>query len=168
MWGIHRGPVNPPPPHKWPVTQKMFPFDDVIKKETCLNVCDRHRHKCQAYVRLVIWIVFMAKISYLCHSASNHKLQAIAYSPASVFARNNKSASGNLGIKKPKAFTVCTHNARTPFAFVDLQHFVFRNRVCCFTENKQCVCASLGQGRIKQATSSMSPWASLVASDSNR
>ena len=26
--GIHRWPVNSP--HKWPVTQKMFPFDDVI------------------------------------------------------------------------------------------------------------------------------------------
>ena len=26
--GIHRGPMNSP--HKWPVTRKMFPFDDVI------------------------------------------------------------------------------------------------------------------------------------------
>ena len=26
--GIHRGPGNSP--HKWPVTRKMFPFDDVI------------------------------------------------------------------------------------------------------------------------------------------
>ena len=26
--GIHRPPVNSP--HKWPVTRKMFPFDDVI------------------------------------------------------------------------------------------------------------------------------------------
>ena len=26
--GIHQGPVNSP--HKWPVTLKMFPFDDVI------------------------------------------------------------------------------------------------------------------------------------------
>ena len=26
--GIHRGAVNSP--HKWPVTRKMFPFDDVI------------------------------------------------------------------------------------------------------------------------------------------
>ena len=26
--GIHRGPVNSP--HKWPVTRKMVPFDDVI------------------------------------------------------------------------------------------------------------------------------------------
>ena len=28
VWVIHRGPVNSP--HKWPVTRKMFPFDDVI------------------------------------------------------------------------------------------------------------------------------------------
>ena len=28
VWGIHRGPVNSP--HKWPVTRKMFPFDEVI------------------------------------------------------------------------------------------------------------------------------------------
>ena len=28
VWGLHRGPVNSP--HKWPVTRKMFPFDDVI------------------------------------------------------------------------------------------------------------------------------------------
>ena len=26
--GIHRGPVNSP--HRWQVTRKMFPFDDVI------------------------------------------------------------------------------------------------------------------------------------------
>ena len=28
VWGIHRGPVNSQ--HKWPVTRKMFPFDDVM------------------------------------------------------------------------------------------------------------------------------------------
>ena len=32
--GIHRGPVNSP--HKWPVTRKMFPFDDVIMIDTIL------------------------------------------------------------------------------------------------------------------------------------
>ena len=31
VWGIHRGPVNSP--HKWPVTRKMFPFDDVIMNQ---------------------------------------------------------------------------------------------------------------------------------------
>ena len=30
VWEIHRGPVNSP--HKWPVTRKMFPFDDVIMR----------------------------------------------------------------------------------------------------------------------------------------
>ena len=30
--GIHRWPVNSP--HKWPVTRKMFPFDDVIMIHT--------------------------------------------------------------------------------------------------------------------------------------
>ena len=30
--GIHRRPVNSP--HKWPVTRKMFPFDDVIMMTT--------------------------------------------------------------------------------------------------------------------------------------
>ena len=30
--GIHRRPVNSP--HKWPVTRKMFPFDDVIMRGT--------------------------------------------------------------------------------------------------------------------------------------
>ena len=28
--GIHRWPLNSP--HKWPVTRKMFPFDDIIMK----------------------------------------------------------------------------------------------------------------------------------------
>ena len=42
--GIHRWPANSP--HKWPVTRKMFPFDDVTmlnnvgqsKKKTCLKL----------------------------------------------------------------------------------------------------------------------------------
>ena len=36
VWGIHRGPVNSP--HKWPITRKMFPFDDVIID--CLSFWD--------------------------------------------------------------------------------------------------------------------------------
>ena len=37
VWGIHRGPVNSP--HKWPVTRKMFPFDDVIIQITEFLCC---------------------------------------------------------------------------------------------------------------------------------
>ena len=37
--GIHRGPVNSP--HKWPVTRKMFPFDDIIMSHGLLagSIC---------------------------------------------------------------------------------------------------------------------------------
>ena len=38
VWGIHRGPVNSP--HKWPVTWKMFPFDDVIMMHLYTNESD--------------------------------------------------------------------------------------------------------------------------------
>ena len=34
--GIHRRPVNSP--HKWPVTRKSFPFDDVIMNNRNVNV----------------------------------------------------------------------------------------------------------------------------------
>ena len=45
VWGIHRGPVNSP--HKWPVTRKMFPFDDVIMlyvavKLICVMWLEKH------------------------------------------------------------------------------------------------------------------------------
>ena len=39
VWGIHRGPVNSP--HKWPVTRKMFPFDDVIMNKYGYDVMIR-------------------------------------------------------------------------------------------------------------------------------
>ena len=35
--GIHRKPVNSP--HKWPVTRKMFPFDDVIMNNFHCAIC---------------------------------------------------------------------------------------------------------------------------------
>ena len=36
MWGIHRRPVNSS--HKWPVTGKMFPFEDVIMSQSWMTV----------------------------------------------------------------------------------------------------------------------------------
>ena len=36
--GIHRGPVNSP--HKWSVTRKMFPFDDVIMFREVTNLVE--------------------------------------------------------------------------------------------------------------------------------
>ena len=51
VWGIHRGPVNSP--HKWPVTRKMFPFDDVIvlrrnpKEENDTHIAYSQYHDCR-------------------------------------------------------------------------------------------------------------------------
>ena len=39
MRGIHQGPVNSQ--HKWPVTRKMFPFDDVIMIKCEPNVLNK-------------------------------------------------------------------------------------------------------------------------------
>ena len=43
---IHRGPVTSP--HKWPVTRKMFPFDDVIvhvgRPIALVIISNRHGH----------------------------------------------------------------------------------------------------------------------------
>ena len=47
VWRIHRGPVNSP--HKWPVTRKMSPFDDVIMLLNCS--------------RLVFYDYYIAKIT---------------------------------------------------------------------------------------------------------
>ena len=38
--GIHRWPVNSP--HKWPVTRKMFPFNDVIMQLSYFPKQDAH------------------------------------------------------------------------------------------------------------------------------
>ena len=43
--GIHRRPVNSP--HKWPVTRKMFPFDDVIMICYCKSIALKPKHYCK-------------------------------------------------------------------------------------------------------------------------
>ena len=51
VWGIHRGPVNSP--HKWPVTRKMFPFDDVIMAKSP-NIAS-HRHGIKKWCPISPW-----------------------------------------------------------------------------------------------------------------
>ena len=58
VWGIHRGPVNSP--HKWPVTRKMFPFDDVVMEGNW--ACYNGTAHCQQYDNLSIDYVIFDKI----------------------------------------------------------------------------------------------------------
>ena len=64
--GIHRGPVNSP--HKWPVTRKMFPFDDVIMQ--CQLASHRWiTHKKQVKRTFVVFVVF--RVNNLLNKQSN-------------------------------------------------------------------------------------------------
>ena len=56
--GIHRGPVNSP--HKWPVTRKIFPFDDVIMIDLDYNMLqNRRRTIIWTCTGLVCWCIFV-------------------------------------------------------------------------------------------------------------
>ena len=73
VWGIHRGPVNSP--HKWPVTRKMFPFDDVIMGKTPTKPTWQLKFLWWL-VAVAIWmwqIMFIVNISGrpVCNSVSN-------------------------------------------------------------------------------------------------
>ena len=52
-WGIHRRSVNSP--HKWPVTRKMFPFDDVI---TGMHVLSYHAYE-KKYPNTHVWYTIL-------------------------------------------------------------------------------------------------------------
>ena len=64
VWGIHRGPVNSP--HKWPVTRKMFPFDEVIInwvtvtwfKAACHINDSSNSHPVYLYAHYLCFVVF--------------------------------------------------------------------------------------------------------------
>ena len=52
--GIHRWPVNSP--HKWPVTRKLFPFDDVIMKSILLGGNATRIQDWEATAKILQWL----------------------------------------------------------------------------------------------------------------
>ena len=60
---IHRGPVNFP--HKWPVTRKMFPFDDVIMTTVCLKLA-RSQNKSPS--RTMGVLTHWGRVTHICVS----------------------------------------------------------------------------------------------------
>ena len=63
VWGIHRtrGPVNSP--HKWPVTRKMFPFDDVIM--ICVNITPSVLIQFLVHSKIYVELYFRNKVCEL-------------------------------------------------------------------------------------------------------
>ena len=115
MRGIHRWPVNSP--HKWPVTRKMCPFDDVIMCKT------RTSKGWPFYSGLII---SNTKALCLCFSFASTQYIIIHYTPTVEVKRNTESTFlieikglpylacrcisvvtlGNYGTMKCGAFTV--------------------------------------------------------------
>ena len=54
--GIHQWPVNSP--HKWPVTRKMFPFDDVIMLHTPKPICISWLINAQMQLHYSFWLSY--------------------------------------------------------------------------------------------------------------
>ena len=67
--GIHRRPVSSS--HKWPVTRKMFPFDDVILTTRWIHWC------CLSYDKLLKWTM-------KCHITRVEKLVAVVWTIFSI------------------------------------------------------------------------------------
>ena len=67
VWVIHRGPVNSP--HKWPVTRKMFPFDDVIMILQPSNIHSLGHVAWRPLLGLLSWCHGMPCTLQWCHNA---------------------------------------------------------------------------------------------------
>ena len=97
--GIHRGPVNSS--HKWPVTQKMFPFDDAIMfREKHKNSKFNQHHSCwwpgdeshQSISRQDADLVFFSNIPYTTREGQQqfHHLSIPPTSPEAVPVRSHR------------------------------------------------------------------------------
>ena len=74
VWGIHRCPVNSP--HKWPVTRKMFQFDDAImcemkKRNHCCGVPN------DLHLFSLLWFQICYKISSNIPKSFKFYMQAV-------------------------------------------------------------------------------------------
>ena len=78
--GIHRGPVNSP--RKWPVTRKMFPFDDVIMS--------RHQFQMYAMLKLsfAVWTVILSEIGLKVIFSSHKSIVRIFYANRGLYVTN--------------------------------------------------------------------------------
>ena len=66
--GIHRGPVNSP--HIWPVTQKTFPFDDVIMSHMKYQLTEKYAPHFKHLI--IYWQNWLSDLRPLRYLTMNH------------------------------------------------------------------------------------------------
>ena len=109
VWGIHRRPVNSP--HKWPVTRKMFPFDDVIMVPDVVQVTKTHV--------IVLWLLPNLATLILCNIIQIHETTntlSISDTRKSLHCITDFSISGVISLCRlmiqSYGFSPCWTNAR--------------------------------------------------------
>ena len=122
---IHRWPVNSP--HKWPVTRKMFPFDDVIMLTTSApsailyNVFENHTFKIIDTAPRGHWVKNLARNKTEKHTCELYPMKVI-------MMKKSTAQSWGKGIcAKPSGYTTNTRpgpmEKRSPFLCVNLLHW---------------------------------------------
>ena len=62
VWVIHRWPVNYP--HKWPVTRKMFPFDDIMfANHACYALAGKALYRLQSRKPTWLYVSFIVSFN---------------------------------------------------------------------------------------------------------
>ena len=124
---IHRGPVNFP--HKWPVTRKMFPFDDIImirrlfQALVSMNALSRH-NKALEHLLNIVW-------SMVCHEIKFYEyinMEVIQISAHKLHENNQLNEKTKLLPQGALLFRplttvfpqfACIYIARCKFGFLD-------------------------------------------------
>ena len=88
VWVIHRGPVNSP--HKWPVTRKVFPFDDVIMMTQFAHIYQSLCCRC-TYYKYSNSNTIKALRLRCCYHVSLHKIYM-----KSLYQSHWTEATGNI------------------------------------------------------------------------
>ena len=85
--GFHRGPVNYP--HKWPVTRKMLPFDDVIMD--LLEYCRRERNMLDTIRALIGMVGYLSTLipKYIINSWVMNNMEKSAYHVLNTISLSN-------------------------------------------------------------------------------
>ena len=109
VWGIHRGPVNSP--HKWPVTRKMFPFDDVIM------ITSKRRRDIMTLLLRCLWRYIKLESLNLNHSSLWNGFYSI-----SMPDNENQKQSRSLWIHKLSS-PIFRRNTKKPYRvlFLDFE-----------------------------------------------
>ena len=95
--GIHRWPVNSP--HKWPVTRKMFPFDDVIMNQKYIPII--MRTVSALLFSVVVWYWSTLPVSFMFAWLAMVTSSKVTFSALLALCVGNSPVTGDFPTQRP-------------------------------------------------------------------